>query len=76
MSPGGPRGASNGTRLGKFENRDRKVLPIGSVLLSELWKLLGIRRGAAQNQIRSMVKVYLSEAFIYVYTYGGVSFVS
>ena len=61
VSPGGPSGVSNGTRLGKFEGQDRKVLPIGSVLLSELWKLLGNRRDAARAQVTSEVKVYLTD---------------
>ena len=29
--------------------------------LSELWKLPGNRRGAAQTQVKSEVKVYLSD---------------
>ncbi len=29
--------------------------------LSELWKLLGNRRASAQNQVKSEVKVYLSD---------------
>ena len=48
MSPGGPRGASNGARLGKFEGQERKCLPIGSVLLSELWKSSEISRKSSQ----------------------------
>ena len=61
LSPGGPSGVSSGSRQGKFEGQDRKVSPIGFILLSELWELQANHRAAAQTQAESEVKVYLSD---------------
>ena len=61
VSPGGPSGVSSGFCQGKLEVQDLKVLPIGSVLLFELRELLANRRKPAQTQVKSEVKVYLSD---------------
>ena len=68
VAPGKSVGVSSGSRQGKFEGQDRKVLPIGSVLLSELCELLANRRAAAQTQVKSEVKGYLGDkSYDYVF---------
>ena len=46
-----------GARQGAFEGDDRKVFPISSVLLSELWE----SSETAANQVKAEVKDYLSD---------------
>ena len=55
------RSPKSGLEMSSQSGQDRQVWQISSVLLSELWELLGNRRAAAQNQVKSKVKVYLSD---------------
>ena len=72
VSTGGSRGASNAARLGKFEGQERKVLPIGSALPSELWESSRISRKSSQVGGQSLSKrqvIWLDLLYIYIYIY-------